>query len=85
VDVEDHVSETELVEPLEHCVDGRAFLGDEQHLLAARQEARDEVPDGLALARAGRSLDDQVLAREDAVDCFLLARVRVEDEVFVGR
>ena len=83
--VEDEVGQADLLEALEDGVDRRALLGDEQHRLAARDEAGDEVADRLALAGAGRPLDDEVLAAQHLVDREVLARVGIQDQEFVGR
>jgi hypothetical protein len=84
VKVEHQVAQTDLVQPLQDRVDGGALLGHEQHALAAGDERGDEVGDGLALARARRSLDDEVLAGEDGVDGVVLAGVSVPDQELVG-
>ena len=85
MDVQDHVGQANAVQALEDGVDGGALLGHEEHLLVARQQARDQVGDRLALARARRSLDDQILAGKDAIDGLVLAGVGVEDQEFVVR
>ena len=83
VRVEHEVAEAEPVEPAEDGVDGGALLGDEERRLALGRERGDEVDDGLRLAGAGWSLDDEVGTGSDGVDRRVLRRVGVEDEVLV--
>ena len=56
------LAESRVVETPLHYLEGRQLLRDEQDALALRQRRCDEIGDGLRLAGAGRSLDDQVLA-----------------------
>src|SRR5215469_18061812 len=62
VDIEHDLAETGALEPGQHGVDCRSLLGDEQHLAAAGDEGGDEVRDGLALASARRTVNDQAAA-----------------------
>src|SRR3954470_3367293 len=84
VQIEDKIVEPDPFEALQDGVDRRTLLGDEENRLAARDKARDEVADRLALAGARRPLDDKVLAAEHLVDGVILARVGIEDEELVG-
>ncbi|SPT39883.1 Uncharacterised protein [Achromobacter denitrificans] len=51
------------------------FFRDEQHRLAARQQMRDQVRDGLALARTRRPLQHQIAARVHRADRLQLRRI----------
>lgn len=58
-----------LAQPMEHHVNGRALLADEQDPLPARDVIGDEVRDGLGFARAGRALYDVARSRARPCDC----------------
>ena len=73
------------MQPLRDGVDRCPFLRDEQHLLPAGEQGRDQVGDRLALARARRATHDQTLPAQDGVDRVVLARVSVEHEELIGK
>ncbi len=81
VGVEDEVGQAHPLEAREHDVQGCPLLGDEQHAPTRRHGPREQVGDGLGLARPGRALDDQVRTAAHGVDGGLLGGVGVEDEV----
>src|SRR3954453_12519226 len=85
VQIEDKIVQPDPLEALQDGVDRGTLLGDEENRLAARDKARDEVADRLALAGARRPLDDEVLAAEHLVNRVILARVGIEHEELVGR
>ena len=60
-------------------VQGGAFLRDEEDFLPLGEAFRDHIRDGLALARAGRSLQDKALSALRQQDGLILAGVRVYD------
>ena len=59
VEIEAVIREANGGETLVHGVQGRRFLGAEQHFLSFGQEMGDQIGDGLALARAGRAAQDE--------------------------
>jgi len=85
VNVQHHVTQVHALEPGQHGVDGGAFLRHEQDLPAACHQRGDQVGDGLALAGAGRPVDDQALAGQHGVDGVALGGVGVQDGVVVLR
>src|SRR5262249_28257750 len=64
--------------PLDN-LQGGCLLADEQDGLAGGEELGDGVGDGLALARAGRSIDDQAGPADGRDEGRVLAAVGVED------
>jgi hypothetical protein len=85
VDVQDQVAQTEELEPPDHGVDRGTFLGYEQRPLTLAGQAHNQVGDGLALAGAGRTLDDEVRPPAHGIDHRLLGGVGVQDQVLPGR
>ena len=57
--VEGEPTESLLVEATADDLEGGGLLGDEEDPLASREAFRKQVGDGLALAGAGRALEDK--------------------------
>ena len=68
-------TEADLFQPPMHHFERCQFLRHEQHGAALRQQVRDQVGDGLALAGTGRALQHQVAAGIDGADSLQLRRV----------
>ncbi|HTZ88183.1 MAG TPA: hypothetical protein VMB05_16075 [Solirubrobacteraceae bacterium] len=56
--VENEVAKTDVGQTFQNGIDRGTLLGHEQDALAAGDERRDEIRDGLAFAGPRRSLDD---------------------------
>ena len=80
VEVEHERSQADVVEAAEDGVDRGALLGDEEDALAVGGEGGQQVRDGLALARARRTLDDEVGPGPRGLDDLLLGGVGIEHQ-----
>ncbi len=68
VDVQDKLAQVDALQPRQHSVDGRSFLGDEQHLPAACDQRRGQVGDGLAFACSWRPVNHQAVTGQHRRD-----------------
>ncbi len=68
--------EPALLEPMEHHVQRRALLADEQHALAASGVVGNQVGDGLRLAGARWALDDEAALAAGQADSGVLCGIR---------
>ncbi len=62
-----------------------ALFRHKQNTISRCSQGCDQVRDGLTLTSAWRAMHDRVLARENARDSTLLARIRIEHNEFVLR
>ncbi len=72
------VAQPNLAQPAVHDFQRRHLVADEQHLLSVSDVIRDQVGDGLALARAGRPDQHEALAARRRLQAKPLAAVGVE-------
>ncbi len=80
VELQTEVSQARVLKALEHHFERGHFLANEEDTLAPSNKLRDQICDGLTLARAGRSLNDQVAARLDRFNANKLTAISVSDK-----
>ena len=74
------VPKSRALQPSLDDFERRELFRDEEHFLAGGDRRRDDVRDGLRLARARGAVDDEVLAELDIDDGAVLRRVGVVDQ-----
>jgi hypothetical protein len=84
VDDGDEPAEAHVLEAVGDDVEGGALVRDQQHALAAGEVVADDVRDRLALAGAGRAVNDQAARFAREADGAGLAGVGLGDEALLG-
>src|SRR5205823_9352585 len=78
--IENQVAEPAIVKSVKDGIDSGSLFGNEENLLAARGERRDEVGDRLTLARPRWTANDEVRAAEHRIDRVVLTRIGIENQ-----
>ena len=78
----DEVAQSGGIEAVAHYVERSKLLGNEKHLLSIGERRRNQVDDGLRLARAWWTLDSEVLLVCDIDEGRVLRCVRIHHDVW---
>ena len=76
--LQNQIPKFNLLESVSHDLEGRHLLADEQDALALADELGDDVRDGLALARAGRTMEHEADPSAGSFDGTALGGVGVD-------